>query len=62
MKRERLESENAERSVVPPAAPGFGELLRANLRVLAWALVLGLIAYATWRGLRGLFPEVRWLQ
>ena len=46
----------------PKPEPGFGELLLANLRVVGWACVLGFAAYALWRGLRRLFPEVGWLQ
>ena len=42
--------------------PTFGELLRCNLRIVGVALVVLVLAYALWRGLAVLFPELAWLQ
>ncbi|MFT5051737.1 MAG: hypothetical protein ACI8QZ_003157 [Chlamydiales bacterium] len=44
------------------AAPSFRALLAANLRVVLWASGLALVCFGVWRGLRGLFPDVQWLQ
>ena len=49
-------------SAEPPAAPSFRALLRANLRVMLWAFGLAALCFGVWRGLRGLFPDVQWLQ
>jgi len=46
----------------PPPEPSFGELLRANLRVVGWLLAVALAAFAVWRALAWLFPEVAWLR
>ena len=37
-------------------------LLVVNLRVLLIVSVLGAAAFALWRGLAALFPELKWLQ
>jgi len=37
-------------------------LLMVNLRVLLIVSVLGAAAFALWRGLAALFPELKWLQ
>lgn len=53
-----------ERPEPPPPRPepGFGELLGANLKVLGYGVLVLATAYGVWRGLRVLFPDVRWLQ
>lgn len=46
----------------PRPSLSFGELLRANVRLLALVVVYVALAYAGWRGLVWLFPDVAWLQ
>ncbi len=46
----------------PPTEPTFAELLSANLRIVGAALALAVVAFALWRALAWLFPEVEWLQ
>ncbi|MDP6387461.1 MAG: hypothetical protein QGI93_14795 [Planctomycetota bacterium] len=40
----------------------LGTLLLVNLRLLLVVAVLGAAAFALWRGLAALFPEIDWLQ
>ena len=42
--------------------PTFRSLLLGNLRVVAWAMALMLVAYGMWRALAWLFPDIEWLQ
>ena len=46
----------------PPPEPSFGELLRANLRVVGWLILVALAAFALWRALLWVFPDVAWLR
>ena len=46
----------------PQTEPTFAELLFANLRVVGGVLALAAVAFALWRALAWLFPEVEWLQ
>ncbi len=45
-----------------PPEPSFGDLLRGNLRLLRWVVVVMIAAFATWRGLVWLFPDMPWLR
>ena len=48
--------------VSQPEPIPLGTLLLVNLRLLLVVAVLGAAAFALWRGLAALFPEISWLQ
>ena len=41
---------------------GFLELLKGNLKVAGFSLLIAVLAYGLWRGAVWLFPDVDWLQ
>ena len=57
-----LDTTLAEDRPDPPPPPTFGRLLASNIRVVAWATALAVLAFGTWRGLVIPFPDAAWLQ